>query len=51
MWFRFGRHPAVIWSVQWSGVIVPLKLAESIHMDGIVELTELALNGASDGPN
>ena len=41
--FRFGKHPDAVCRPEWSGVRIPVDLADPAHMDGIVELTELAL--------
>jgi hypothetical protein len=46
MSLRFGRHPDAVWNVQWSGVKVAVDLADPNHLDGSVELTQLALNNA-----
>jgi hypothetical protein len=35
-----------VWNVQWSGVKVAVDLADPNHLDGSVELTQLALNNA-----
>ena len=39
----FGRHSAAVWQVTWSGVKVPVDMTDADHMDGLVELTALAL--------
>jgi hypothetical protein len=49
--FQFGKDPRTCLPLTFSGVRVPVDLLELNHMDGVVELTELALHGASDGPN
>jgi hypothetical protein len=42
---RFGPHPDAVFRVTWSGVKIPVDLTDPNHMDGVVELTELALQG------
>lgn len=48
---RFGKHPDAVWNPQWSGVKVPVDLADPNHMDGVVELTALALNQDNHEPS
>ena len=45
---RFGKHPDAVWHPQWSGVKIAVDLDDENHMDGVVELTDLALNGSKD---
>jgi hypothetical protein len=42
---QFGRHPDAVIRFTWSGVQIPVDLADPNHMDGVAELTELALQG------
>ncbi len=46
MSLRFGKHPDAVWNVTWSGVKVPVDLADPNHMDGVGELTQLALKNS-----
>ncbi len=42
--FQFGKDPRTRLDVVWSGVKVPVDMADPNHMDGVVELTGLALS-------
>ena len=47
--FQFGKDPRTRLDLTLSGVKVPVDLNDPNHMDGVVELTELALrNDDSD---
>lgn len=45
---KFGRHPDAVWHVEFSGVRVPVVLDDPKHMDGVVDLTRLALDAKPD---
>ena len=48
---QFGKDPRTRMDVVWSGVRVPVDGADPDHMDGVVELTELALKGEDGVPS
>ena len=41
---KFGKHPDAVWRVEFSGVKVPVDLGDPDHLDGVKELTDLALS-------
>lgn len=43
--FQLGRDPRTRLDLTFSGVKVPVDVTDPDHMDGVVELTELALKG------
>ena len=46
--FQLGKDPRTRLDLVWSGVRIPVDLSDPNHMDGVVELTELALAGAGE---
>ncbi len=46
--FQLGKDPRTRLDLVWSGVRIPVDLSDPNPMDGVVELTELALAGAGE---
>jgi hypothetical protein len=46
--FQLGKDPRTRLDLTWSGIKVPVDLADPNHMDGVAELTTLALNTNDD---
>jgi len=46
--FQLGKDPRTKLDLTWSGVRVPVDVDDPQHLDGVVELTGLALKGDGD---
>lgn len=46
--FQFGKDPRTRLDLVWSGVKVPVDVADPNHIDGLVELTDLALTDGGE---